>query len=177
VTAFNRNNLDPNRREHFVYRAFDADDALLYVGCSMRPSIRYHEHRGQSKWFPLATRFSMQGPYNYDTARQLERDAIRTESPLWNHNEPKRFRLRALRQRISDRWFSLEHAIDGRPGDWSRAHHRSMEHLNHLLPNGVDDGRYVSQEEVDEAQRIESADRVIYNARVQHFNASKETAA
>lgn len=177
MTAFNRSNMDPDRREHFVYRVFDADDRLLYVGCSMRPSLRYQEHRGQSKWFPLAAHFKMQGPFNYDTGRRLEREAIRTESPLWNHDEPKRFRLRAIRLRISNRWFKLEHELQGHPNNWLSAHEASMAHLNKILPTSAEHGRYVSHAEVDEAEEADWMDRIEFRNRVRQLReAEGETA-
>lgn len=166
MSNFNRSNMDPDRREHFVYRAFDADGALLYVGCSMRPNLRAQEHRGQSKWFHLATAFKMSGPYNYETGRRLERDAIRTESPLFNHDEPKRLRLRALRARIAKRWFELEYEMQGRPVNWHPAHVASMARLDRIMPYSADDGRFVSEEEVLDATEIDRRDQHEFAARV-----------
>lgn len=166
MSNFNRANMDPERREHFVYRAFDAAGDLLYVGCTMRPNLRAQEHRGQSKWFHLAASFKMSGPYNYETGRRIEREAIQTESPLFNHNEPKRLRLRALRNRISNRWFNFEYAIQGYPTNWHPAHVASMSRLARVMPFSAEDGRFVSEEEVAQATEIERRDQYEFNARV-----------
>lgn len=75
---------DPSVRNHYVYRYFDADGVLLYVGCSLRPLRRWKEH--QSDHREMAARVAycrMQGPYSYDTARDLEADALATENPVY----------------------------------------------------------------------------------------------
>lgn len=117
MTAFNHSNMDPARREHFVYRAYDSTGHLLYVGCTMDLKRRRGEHRSWSKWWPLAVRFRLSGPYNYTTGRALEREAIKTEHPLWNHNEPRRFRIRAMRTRVTNRAFSRAYSLTGLVSD------------------------------------------------------------
>lgn len=113
MTAFNYSNMHPARREHFVYRAFDAKGQLLYVGCTMDIKRRRGEHKMSSKWWPAAVRFRVSGPYNYSVGRQLEREAIKGEHPLWNHNEPRRFRIEAMRTRIYNRAFRSAYAATG----------------------------------------------------------------
>lgn len=74
---------NPALREHFVYRIYDAAGRLLYVGCTKRPEKRWAEHHADlSRWVHEAARFRLSGPYNYDTARELERLALRDEYPL-----------------------------------------------------------------------------------------------
>lgn len=81
---------DPNIREHYVYRALNASDELLYVGCSLNPPKRVVEHKSTSDWYGQATRYKLSGPYNYETARELERQAIATERPLYNYTPERR---------------------------------------------------------------------------------------
>lgn len=87
---------NPQRREHFVYRAFDLHGRLLYVGCTMRLAERWAEHRAWSRWASRARRFRISGPYNYDTARRLEREAVRSEHPRFNWHVPGRPRRRRV---------------------------------------------------------------------------------
>lgn len=75
--------MDPARREHFVYRAYNEGGQLLYVGCTAHPKERWAEHKRWSRWAPFAVRFRVVGPYSYHTARQIERDALRDEFPLY----------------------------------------------------------------------------------------------
>jgi len=81
---------DPSLREHFVYRAFSALGDLLYVGCSLNPEKRIGEHKFSSDWHGQAARFKLAGPYNYETAREMERQAIATERPLYNYTPERR---------------------------------------------------------------------------------------
>jgi len=94
---------DPTSRNHFVYRYFDATGALLYVGCSIKPEARFREHRQmRSEMVDRVARIKMQGPYNYQTARQMERDAIRAEDPEFAGDSPRAIRERAERHRAFD---------------------------------------------------------------------------
>ena len=76
---------------HHVYRAFDEDDRLLYVGCTVDFLIRLSEHRKSSAWYPLAARWTVEDYPNFYTARAIELRAIRTEGALYTPvpNGPK----------------------------------------------------------------------------------------
>jgi predicted GIY-YIG superfamily endonuclease len=72
----------------YVYRAFDAADALLYVGCAQKPWMRIAEHSTgptTSRWYPLITTVRVEGPYERSEALQIERAAIHAERPKFNH--------------------------------------------------------------------------------------------
>lgn len=154
--------MDPARREHFVYRAYDAAGQLLYVGCTLRPSLRYQEHKGQSRWFCMASSFKMQGPYNYETARRLEREAIHSEHPIHNSNEPRRFRVGVLRNRISKRWFNQlcteKH--------WTDAVHEASAHTEIVIPSSwLESGEPVTEWMVSRAEKAERDDAELLEAR------------
>jgi len=98
---------NPLRREHFVYRAFDAAGDLLYVGCSNNPERRWAEHRTTSPWWTeQARRFHLSGPYNYDTARRLEREALATEDPKYGMT-PERRSAHTRNANLQRRYFDL----------------------------------------------------------------------
>ena len=77
--------------DHFVYRAFDADDVLLYVrrtrhlpsGWTNRADEPYVE-----LWGPHVDRFAVSGPYTSAEAAEVEAQAILTERPVFNLEEP-----------------------------------------------------------------------------------------
>ena len=80
-------------RDHFIYRCFDADSRLLYIGCTYSIARRMSSHRNSnnttSRWLQacMAT-YDVTGPYPTKTAaRVAEADAIRTEQPLFNYQE------------------------------------------------------------------------------------------
>lgn len=66
-----------------LYRFFDADDALLYVGITVNLPIRLraHAHKG---WHAETRRITVDWFDTEDAAREAERQAIRSERPLHN---------------------------------------------------------------------------------------------
>lgn len=109
---------NPLLREHFVYRAFNADGALLYVGCTYRLDSRLAAHRATSKeWSDHAVKVKVSGPYNYETARDLERQAIHTERPLHNYT-PERRKWAKAQARVIDRHMEF---LMARGEDWDSA--------------------------------------------------------
>lgn len=71
-------------RKTALYRLFDADGQLLYIGITYHPSARFTEHRGTQKWWPKVARKEVEWHENRGSATRAERSAIRSESPKWN---------------------------------------------------------------------------------------------
>lgn len=70
---------------HFVYRLYDADDRLLYIGCTRRFTGRLHDHMREKDWAYEIDHWAISDPYpNQFTARIAEGDAIRREAPIYN---------------------------------------------------------------------------------------------
>lgn len=67
-----------------LYRHYDAEGRLLYVGMSVNPMRRLHVHSGVSPWFPQIARVEMQWFDSSAEAEAAETAAIRTERPLFN---------------------------------------------------------------------------------------------
>lgn len=81
-------------REYFVYRLFDADGELLYVGCTNNFIRRWSEHHGgHRRMVRAARRCHAQGPYTRDVARRLERVAAQNEHPLYGWTPQKQSRI------------------------------------------------------------------------------------
>lgn len=78
------------RRDHFVYTAYDADGLMLYVGCTGRPAMRYRSHMtgdggGARGWFnPFVDHWHVSGPYTKAKALDLEKARIQRFQPIWN---------------------------------------------------------------------------------------------
>lgn len=83
-------------REHFLYRCYDADDQLLYIGCTHDVETRMSVHA--SSWQNPASaylnlhmkRYEVEGPFIGRIAgRKAEREAIEHEAPFLNlhHNK------------------------------------------------------------------------------------------
>lgn len=73
---------------HVVYVAFDADDRVLYVGCSHNLPQRMRRHRQTSPWHSLVARMETTEFPDMAEAETVERDKIQALRPIWNvdHN-------------------------------------------------------------------------------------------
>lgn len=67
-----------------LYRHFDADDQLLYVGISIRPGARLSEHLAGSHWADQIANVSLEWFDDIVSAFNAERAAILGEGPLHN---------------------------------------------------------------------------------------------
>lgn len=69
-----------------LYRFFDSDDRLLYIGISLSAAKRAAEHRDSKQWWPDVARMNIEhlGAVPRSTAEHVEASAIRAERPLWN---------------------------------------------------------------------------------------------
>ena len=91
MTAPKYDYKDTALRETFVYRAYDATGRCLYVGATARPKLRLRAHRQESRlWINHVARWKVSGPYNYRTARRLERAAMRSERPAYGQTPFRR---------------------------------------------------------------------------------------
>lgn len=86
----------PDNLPHFIYRCYDAEGRLLYVGCTHDVNNRMAVHA--SSWSNPASaylnlhmdRYEVEGPIaGRAAARQREREVIANEAPLVNvhHNK------------------------------------------------------------------------------------------
>lgn len=71
----------------YVYRVFDADDRLLYVGRAIdlrgfKYRLRYH--RDNAPWWPFHSYLTAEPFPTFDAAYVGELEAIRAELPRWN---------------------------------------------------------------------------------------------
>ncbi len=73
----------------YVYRHFDCDGVLLYVGCSDNPEHRNLSHAKRSKWWPLSVKMTKAAFQDRPTALMNERNAIVLEKPLFNRTHSK----------------------------------------------------------------------------------------
>lgn len=69
---------------HALYRFYDIDGQLLYVGISWRPAQRMLEHRMGKEWWSQVGDVTFEHYPNHAEADEAETTAIRSERPLYN---------------------------------------------------------------------------------------------
>lgn len=72
------------KRGQFIYRAYDIDGALLYVGRTARPLQRKAEHMCRADWAGRAYEWRITGPFTPAEAATLEADFIKALNPEAN---------------------------------------------------------------------------------------------
>lgn len=78
---------DMVNRRTCVYRAYDVDGRLLYVGISMSLQGRLTKHR-RAAWWPLTDEITVQWFDGREAAKSAERAAITNENPIYNLSRP-----------------------------------------------------------------------------------------
>jgi len=68
---------------HAVYRMFDAEGRLLYVGMTQDAGARFGDHAAK-RWFPLVANIALEWFPTKASARLAEVRAIGTERPRYN---------------------------------------------------------------------------------------------
>lgn len=71
----------------YLYRVYDHDDSLIYIGSTYRLRTRLIAHRNTSWWAPTVGRVKARLHPNIDTLRGAERAAVLSEHPRWNRVE------------------------------------------------------------------------------------------
>lgn len=69
---------------HQLYRHFDADGRLLYVGISNNAAVRLDHHRTCSRWHDQIARIDIERFQNKKEAMIAEMKAIKEENPIFN---------------------------------------------------------------------------------------------
>lgn len=72
------------RRKAYVYRHWDEDDRLLYVGITEWFQTRQRIHRKNSRWMPLVSRTTKEVYSTRKEAEEAESTAIASEAPVFN---------------------------------------------------------------------------------------------
>ena len=67
-----------------LYRHFDADGTLLYVGIAVDPMRRLYQHEKFAHWYPSISRIEIERFPSREEAIDAEIIAIRSENPKYN---------------------------------------------------------------------------------------------
>lgn len=67
-----------------LYRQYDSDDNLLYIGISLTVFERISQHKVQSEWFHRICKITLERFKSREQLCKAEKAAIRKEKPLFN---------------------------------------------------------------------------------------------
>ena len=67
-----------------LYRHFNSNNELLYVGISLSAFNRLSQHKESSKWFEEISNVTIQSFDNREDALKSERIAVQEENPKYN---------------------------------------------------------------------------------------------
>lgn len=81
-------------RKTALYRFFDADGRLLYVGVTSNPKVRWHAHELYQHWWQEVHTKEIEWLPTRAEALAAERQAIRTEKPLHDKSDRQAARAR-----------------------------------------------------------------------------------
>jgi hypothetical protein len=99
-----------------LYRAYDSQRRLLYVGISLCALVRLANHRSQSDWFGEVRRLEIELFSSRRLAEEAERRAIWAEGPV--HNLQRSYIPTGDDRKMAPelRYFPVTDAAD--PGEW-----------------------------------------------------------
>jgi predicted GIY-YIG superfamily endonuclease len=69
---------------HALYRFFDADGVLLYIGITADVPARFKKHRDQKPWWNDVARIAIEQFPDRESVLAAEKRAIKAEQPRWN---------------------------------------------------------------------------------------------
>jgi hypothetical protein len=124
-----------------LYRFFDAEKRLLYVGISMKPWERFKQHKRQKPWWDDVALITKENYANRSAVANAERLAIKTEKPIYNivHNAST-----ASVQRNKSFYF-LYSRYDNQPGHPLESIKLTYE-LEHIWPGALVVHWYINDE-------------------------------
>lgn len=82
-----RPSIDLAAERYYIYRLYDEDGQLLYIGRSCNPEARKRSHElSEADWVHLIATMTVDlgGPYTWADACRAERDAITAAKPPHN---------------------------------------------------------------------------------------------
>jgi len=74
----------PDGAAALIYRLFDDEGELLYIGCTVHPRKRFHSHRRRQPWWDEVADSELMWYPSVEAAAVAEQQAIRTEQPIYN---------------------------------------------------------------------------------------------
>lgn len=125
---------------HYVYRVYDADERLIYIGCTENLAGRLRAHRMNSWWSSQAARVVAKVYRDKRCGRAAELAAIKSENPRWNIKGRYSNTSSWTPQDFHDYYTAVENAAPATPARTTHLHNISRRFkrvFGHELPCAV----------------------------------------
>ena len=99
-------------KPQILYRFFDSDGELLYVGITNTWYQRFHQHERKSGWFADVSYVTFEGHDTRDSVRAAELKAIKTENPRFNLADNPAYETRLDHFRKLKTWLYKDIPVD-----------------------------------------------------------------
>lgn len=135
-------------QRHVLYRFYNADDELLYVGITNNPASRFRVHEGSKQWWDEVDRIELKRYGSREELDAAERLAIRHEKPRYNIvcADPRQ----AIEARKLGATYSLAQvAAEYLPPDWRDGERWLSRRLNTGELKGIKFGRVWRMRDID----------------------------
>ena len=73
-----------NRNQQILYRFFDSEENLVYVGITNDWKHRFHDHERQARWWSEVAKVTFERYEDRESVSAAEIKAIKTEQPKYN---------------------------------------------------------------------------------------------
>lgn len=77
------------KKPYALYRHFDCNGRLLYIGMTNNPDVRIRSHKRQSRWYGAIAAVTVEWITGFSKVCEAEVNAIKNEAPMYNvrHND------------------------------------------------------------------------------------------
>jgi|GEM_PF-6716829 len=89
----------------YLYRHYNSNDELLYVGISLNAIVRLGQHEKNAGWYSTIAKITMETYNTREEVLKAEKHAIITEKPLFNITHTKKTFDESM---IEKRWTAIE---------------------------------------------------------------------
>lgn len=132
-----------------VYRQFNRDGVLLYIGTAGSLSARLQAHEMSTAWWRLVSRIDVEHYDDLGAAKDAEELAIANEAPMFN-----------VQHRSKEKCGSDRRSVNGRKLGRSRKHKYSTDQANAILERYWSVPRLPMSDVAEFAASLLGADRV-----------------
>lgn len=109
--ALNKSQRRISKLKHDVYKAYNTDGQLLYVGVSVNVFKRLKEHKQYAAWIPDTERIYVVQYLNRSAALAEEARCIREDGPVYNITKENAWGCKLSEETVEA--FTLWHDPDG----------------------------------------------------------------